>query len=447
MLMNDMLSSDTNHLIPFSLWLISLVGIAAVGIVLFFIIKNNDATQQKKSFIHESSLFLFQVGRSPFLLLSICYLTYAVLFSIMYFFPQTVKHPLPIIHFSSYCLGIIEFTAFFWFVLNTLNKGKIIFHQWLVKNNKTISAILFSMIGNSLKASIILLMITIIVPALGFEGKANELLEKGSKVALVVILAWLAIELLNGLEKLILNQYKLDTKKADPSVRKINTQVLILKRVILSLIVVVSIAAVLMVFDSVKHLGEGLLTTAGIISAVGAFASQQSLGRIFAGLQLAFTQPIRIGDTVIIDNEFGEVEEITLSYVTIKLWDLRRLILPTDYFTNKGLQNLTHTSPELLGTIFLYVDYTLPTEKVRDKFNQFIQESPFWNKKTAVLQVTDMKQNAMELRAVVSAENASLLWNLRCELREKLIKFITEHHADCLPTNRNLNFSGENGLD
>jgi small-conductance mechanosensitive channel len=225
------------------------------------------------------------------------------------------------------------------------------------------------------------------------------------------------------------------------SSRKIYTQLTILKRIIIVFGVFLTFIAITMLFDSVKGLSTSLLTTAGIISAIGAFASQQSLGRLFAGLQLAFTQPMRIGDTVIIDNEFGQVEEITLFFITIKLWDLRRLILPTDYFTNKGLLNLTRESSELLGTIFLYTDYTLPVDLIRKKFTELLKASAYWNKKVGALEVTDIKQSTLEIRCLVSANDSSNLWKLRCELREKLIKYVVDHHHNCLAKTRSLSLN------
>jgi small-conductance mechanosensitive channel len=192
----------------------------------------------------------------------------------------------------------------------------------------------------------------------------------------------------------------------------------------------------LMVFDSVKNLGAGLLTTAGVLSAIGAFASQQSLSRILSGLQIAFTQPIRIGDTVVVDNEFGQVEEINLSFVTVKLWDLRRLIKPTDYFTQNGVLNLTRESTQLLGTVFIYADYTLPLEAVREKFKELINQSNFWDKNVYGLDVTDATDRSLEIRLLVSAENADLLWKLRCEMREKMIAFLVDTYPECLAKTR-----------
>jgi small-conductance mechanosensitive channel len=399
------------------------------------------------SLVRQWASFIYKAAKNPFLLVSSLYLVYLSVITLHNYMPQLFGTYFSVTNHSiAYCLHIIEFVAFFWLVLNVLKLGEMKIEIWLITSQKKIASILFPMISNSLKAAVVLLMLNMTIPELGFTGFANELMEKSAKVALIVICTWLVIELINGLEKLILSRYNA-TSTNDPLSRKINTQVSILKKVILTLISVIAVAATLMVFDSVKNLGTGLLTTAGLISAAGAFASQQSLGRIFAGLQIAFSQTIRIGDTVIIDNELGQVEEITLSYIIIKIWDLRRLILPTDYFTSRGLQNLTRSSTELLGTVFLYVDFTLPIDVVRAKFKELVAASPYWNKKVSNFEVTDIKQSCMELRILVSANDGGILWNLRCEIREQLMKFITENYPQCLARTRSISIKDDNSRE
>ena len=148
---------------------------------------------------------------------------------------------------------------------------------------------------------------------------------------------------------------------------------------------------------------------------------------------------MRIGDTVIVENGTETIEEITLLYIVVKLWDLRRLILPTDYFASKGMQNLTRQSSQLLGTIFVYTDYTLPVDEVRKKFLEMLQTSPLWDKKVAALHVTNVNEKAMEIRGLMSAENSSKLFELRCSMREQLMQFIVKTYPLCLSQSRNLN--------
>lgn len=390
-----------------------------------------------KKWLHLSS----EAAKKPVLLVVGSCLIVAILMALSTYAPALFgSNKELIIEWLFSFLRITFLAALFWFVFRTLNIIQSETQHWINTANHKTLRIIAPMINDSLKAAIMLLMITMIIPELDLSGFKTEVLEKLFQVLLISVLGWTFIQIINGFEKLLLYQYASD-KASEMTARKVRTQIHLLKKIIFTISLIIIFAAILMVFDSVKKLGAGLLTTAGLLSVVGAFASQKSLNRLFAGLQIAFAQPIRIGDTVVIENELGEIEEISLSYVIVKIWDLRRLVLPTDYFTEKGFQNLTRTSAEILGTVFIYVDHSFPVETLREKFNQIITNSPAWDHKIGILQVSDMKEFSTELRALVSAKNVGTLWNLRCEIREGLIKFIADHHADYFPQRRNLNRS------
>ncbi|CAN5286827.1 hypothetical protein BH10PSE19_BH10PSE19_04990 [soil metagenome] len=378
--------------------------------------------------------FLITITKKPLIFLCFSYVFYIVWHFLYnkYFLESIPDYNIPLTFINA-----VVFITIYWISYNTLKSGSKFFLKWANIKQYNLLLILYPPIESSLNGILFIVMLNTLLFSLNIQGNLGVISDKIAKVLLLIIIARVFYNIVVSLEKYIINKY-IEHNPDISSSRKIHTQLTILKRVIVSLIILLTFIASTMLFDSLKGLGASLLTTAGIISAVGAFASQQSLGRLFAGLQLAFTQPMRIGDTVIIDNEFGQVEEITLSFITIKLWDLKRLILPTDYFTNKGLLNLTRKSTELLGTIFLYADYNLPVEDVRVKFIALLKQSSLWNKKTAVLQVTDIKEKTMEIRCLVSADNASNLWNLRCIIREKLISYIVENHSDCLVKSRNI---------
>jgi small-conductance mechanosensitive channel len=334
-------------------------------------------------------------------------------------------------------LDVFEGLLFFWLVIYIVKCGKLYLLKWAKKNEHAVLGIVVPAVSNSIYALVFLIMVNIVIPILDLTPLPAFLLKKISTACLIGMIGWLIIQIVFVLDKFIINQYVINNNNSF-NARKIHTQLSIIKRVIITMIIIVVTASILMLFDSVKNLGTSILTTAGIISAIAAFASQQSLGRIFSGLVMVFTQPIRIGDTVIINNEFGQVEEISLSYVVIKLWDLRRLILSTDHLMDKGLQNLTLQSSELLGTIFIYTDYTLPVESVRKKFFELLNETSLWNKGTGTFQVTDIQKNCMEIRGLMSANNSGELWNLRCNIREKLIKFIVQQYPECLVRERQI---------
>jgi small-conductance mechanosensitive channel len=194
-----------------------------------------------------------------------------------------------------------------------------------------------------------------------------------------------------------------------------------------------TLAAILMTFEKVRYLGTSILASAGIAGLIVGFAAQRSIATLLAGIQIAITQPIRIDDVVIVENEWGRIEEITLTYVVVRIWDLRRLILPITYFLEKPFQNWTRVSADILGTIFLYVDYTVPVEAVRAEFRRILEKSGKWDGRVSVLQVTNTTERTVELRALVSATDSSSAWELRCHVREKLIEFLQKNYPHALP--------------
>lgn len=338
----------------------------------------------------------------------------------------------------SYLLDLSALISYFWVTFKLLIVSKEHLNNWATQANHMTLSIILPYIEKSLEIILILIMINVLLPFFNFKGTFSTIIDRAAQIFLIAMIGYFFYQLTNICEKLIVGRY-ISNNNDIFSARKINTQLRILKRFVVVLITLVTIAYILMLFDKVNNIGKGILTTAGIISAVGAFASQQSLSRIFAGLQIAFTQPVRIGDTVIVDNEQGTIEEITLFYIVVKLWDLRRLILPSDYFSSKGLQNLTRQSSQLLGTIFIYTDYTLPVEEVRAKFLAFLAESPLWDKKVGALHVTNVNDKSMEIRGLMSADNSGNLFELRCSMREKMMRFIVKNYPLCLSQSRTIN--------
>jgi small-conductance mechanosensitive channel len=180
-------------------------------------------------------------------------------------------------------------------------------------------------------------------------------------------------------------------------------------------------------------LGASVLASAGVIGIIVGFAAQRTIANLFAGFQLAMTQPIRIDDVVIVENEWGRIEEITLTYVVVRIWDLRRLIVPLSYFIERPFQNWTRAQSDILATVFLYTDYAVPVDAMREELKRILAQAPDWDGKVCVLQVTNASDRSVELRALASAADASKAWNLRCEIREKLIFFVQQNYPDSLP--------------
>ena len=197
--------------------------------------------------------------------------------------------------------------------------------------------------------------------------------------------------------------------------------------------VVVALAFMLMMFPAVRHVGISILASAGVMGIIAGLAAQRSIANILVGIQIAVTQPFRVEDVVVVEGEWGWIEEITATYVVVRIWDLRRLVLPIIYFTEKPFQNWTRTSADLLGTVFLYVDYTVPVEAIRQELHRVLQDSSFWDGKAWGLQVTDTSERTVTIRALMSAADSPTAWNLRCEVREKLIVYLQEHYPAALP--------------
>lgn len=247
--------------------------------------------------------------------------------------------------------------------------------------------------------------------------------------------SWLLINAIRITRKIILLRYDL-SQKNNLVARKMHTQLKIIERIIIFIIIFIALAAVLMTFDSIKRVGISLFASAGIAGLVLGLAAQKVIGSVLAGIQLAITQPIRIDDVVIVESEWGWIEEITLTYVVVRLWDKRRLVVPSTYFIEQPFQNWTRNSSDILGSVFIYADYTIPVNDLRDKFNQLLKDNELWDGKVANVQVTNSTNQSLELRFLMSAADSPSLWNLRTYIREKLVEYLQHEHKSKLPISR-----------
>lgn len=252
--------------------------------------------------------------------------------------------------------------------------------------------------------------------------------------------AWLVAALLLVLEDVALARWRTDVAD-NLKARRVRTQVVILRRATIAAIVVLTLGVMLMTFPGVRALGASVLASAGLISVIAAVAAQSTLGNLFAGLQLAFSDAVRIDDVVVVEGEWGRIEEITLTYVAVHVWDDRRLILPSSYFTTKPFQNWTRTGSAVLGTAEIDVDWATSVEPLRTELRAVCEGTELWDGRVCVLQVTDAVNGNIRLRALVSANDAPSLWDLRCLVRERLVAFVWEHQQDAMPRVR-AEFSG-----
>jgi small-conductance mechanosensitive channel len=280
-----------------------------------------------------------------------------------------------------------------------------------------------------------LILVRSLLPLASWPVAKMELITTGFSLALIILISWLIIKSTRVLREVVTAQFDL-TAKDNLRARKVHTQLDVMRHIVVVIVLVLAFGTALMVFPKGQQIGKTLLASAGIIGIVVGMAAQKTIGTVIAGLQIAFTQPIRLDDVVIVENEWGRIEEITLTYVVVMIWDQRRLIVPVTYFIEKPFQNWTRTTAELLGTVFLYTDYTVPVDEVRKALQRILNEAPKWDKRVCILQVTNATEKTLELRALVSAANASDAWDLRCQVREQLLAYIQEAHPEALPRTR-----------
>lgn len=275
----------------------------------------------------------------------------------------------------------------------------------------------------------------IVVSGLPLPHIAVIALAHVSSIGLIASIAWLAILLVDVATDIITGRYSLDVAD-NLTARRIQTQFGMLHKVVIFLVVVVAVAIILMTFPTIRSIGGSLLASAGLASLVVGLAAKGTLSNLVAGIQIAFTQPFRIGDAVVIENEFGWIEEIGTMFVVIRIWDLRRLVLPLSYFLEHSFQNWTRTSADLLGHCAIYVDYTVPIDPLRVELRRICESSKLWGGKVCVLQVTDCQPATLQLRALMDARNSGDSSDLCCLVREKMIEFIQKNYPGSLPRYR-----------
>ncbi|GAA2088966.1 mechanosensitive ion channel family protein [Actinomadura alba] len=216
--------------------------------------------------------------------------------------------------------------------------------------------------------------------------------------------------------------------------RRAQTQMLLLRRIASAIVVVLAVGTALFTFPAVRALGAGVLASAGVAGLVVGIAARPMLGNLFAGIQLAFSDALRLDDVVVVEGEWGRIEELTLSNVVVRTWDERRLILPVSYFAENPFENWTRHESRVIGSVLIHVDWAVPVDDLRKKLHEFLSDHPLWDRREWVLQVTEVLPNGLiQLRALMSAADSASAWDLRCDVRERLVSYIRDEHPDALP--------------
>jgi small-conductance mechanosensitive channel len=297
---------------------------------------------------------------------------------------------------------------------------------------------IFNQTRGPTRLALLTLAMIIVIPVAPLEPETAQFLARLLAMAIIGLIGWTAIVILNIAADIYLRRYRLDVDD-NLLARKHNTQVRVLLRTVVGLLVLLTIGAALMTVPSVRQYGISLFASAGVAGIVAGLAARPVLSNLIAGVQIAMTQPIRLYDSVVLEGESGMIEEIGSTFVTVKLWDLRRMVVPLTYFIEKPFQNWTReASSSLIGSVMLYVDFTAPVAIIREKFIDILKQSNRWDGKTVALQVTDFKERTMELRCLMSARSAGETFDLRCEVREKLIDFLQKEHPETLPRSRQI---------
>lgn len=277
-----------------------------------------------------------------------------------------------------------------------------------------------------------------VLPSLKFSPSTTIALERCASVGSIIAVAWTIVASIGFYADLTKRKYRIDVDD-NLRARQVETRLDLLARAVVTIIVLVATALALMTFPPIRTIGTALLASAGAAGIIVGLAARPLFENLVAGVQIALAQPIRIDDVVIVEGEFGHVEEIGVTYVVVKLWDRRRMILPLTYFIEKPFQNWTRNSADLLGTVFLYLDYSMPIDALREQLPRVLAGEKLWDGAVAGVQVTDAKEHTIEIRVLVSARNSAELFDLRCNVRERLIAWLQTAYPSALPHDRVLN--------
>jgi small-conductance mechanosensitive channel len=294
---------------------------------------------------------------------------------------------------------------------------------------------LLGRIGPPTRLGMLAVGLGVVLQSLTYRNRFFDLLEWALLFGFVISIGWTAIAVVNTAAELYLRRVPGESEDSILT-RKHLTQVRLLRRTVVTVIGFLTFSALLMTIPAVRQYGVSLFASAGVAGLAVGLAARPVLSNLIAGVQIAITQPMRLGDSVVVEGESGTIEEIQTSYVVVRLWDLRRLVVPLSYFMEKPFQNWTRASTSLIGTVFWYLDYSVPVDRVREKFLDIVKESPLWDGQVAALQVTEATERTMQIRGLVSAATSGATWDLRCEVREKLIVWLREAYPHALPRMR-----------
>jgi small-conductance mechanosensitive channel len=346
-------------------------------------------------------------------------------FDWLYFAQNNTALSVAVVVVGAMVLGYGVYQVGLFILRNRLKRSDFMLFELLRKHAYHVGLLVFIGLG-----------LVLLIPLLHLPKEWLGPVNKGLAIYQILCTALLFIQVIGGLRAYALYRYNLALPGSDHRFRAVYTQYRIFERILVCIIVIFAIIAALMTFESVRRFGVSLLASAGVVGVIVGFAAQKSIATVLAGIQIAIAQPIRMDDVVVVEGEWGRVEEITLTYVVVRIWDERRLVVPIAWFLDKPFYNWTRLGTELQGVVVLMLDFMAPVETIRTVFKETLEGSPLWDRRVAILQVTGATDRIMEVRLLVSATNADQLFDLRCLVRERLYTFLAANHPDALPRNR-----------
>ena len=330
----------------------------------------------------------------------------------------------PWLTFALVTIGVVVVTLIAYVVIYAILRR--------VTRTSDVAGVVVDYTAHPAKLVLPLLALKLALPA-ALEGLRNQAMFSDLVAILLTLsITWLVMSAIAGVGEAVLRLHPTDASD-NIQARKIQTQARVLARTVMFFVLLIGLASALMVLPGMRQIGASLLASAGVAGIAAGIAARPVLGNLIAGLQIALTQPIRLDDVVIMENEWGRIEEITSSYVVVKIWDERRLIVPLQWVIEHPFENWTRTTSELLGTILFWFDYSLPLAPLRAELLRVCQSAPEWDQRVSMIQVVDSDEHAMQVRALISAADASRRWDLSCRVREALIDFVQREYPHCLP--------------
>jgi small-conductance mechanosensitive channel len=412
------------------------LGVTGALVLLFFalhgiaaIVLNARSSRARIEARHLASSVLGALGKPLYLLIWTCGV-YVSVTPLLLRLPTAQLTLVRGVFDALFDLGVLA--ALLWLSLRFTRVLEEHLAAWAGKSPNKIDEYVVPLVGKSARILLPVLAIIFALPVVSLPAQYDAIIGKGISILLIVAVALMSGQAVNFGQKVLLAKYDI-TVSDNLQARKLYTQVHVLSRTLYFIIALVAVASALMLFGEVRRLGTSMLASAGVVGVILGFAAQKTIANLFAGFQLAMTEPIRLDDVVIVENEWGRIEEITLTYVVVHIWDDRRLVVPLSYFIERPFQNWTRVSAELLGSVFVYVDYSFPVEEARQALKGIVESQPLWDKRFWNLQVTDANDKTMQLRVLATAADASNAWDLRCAIREQFIAYIQQHHPESLP--------------